>query len=130
MVARPRIMGGGDLRRGGHPLYRSGVAERELTGAAADHAWAIRLRRARLEAGWSVASAAAALSVSEGRLRRLEDGRLPVRASFMVRAARTYRQRPAAMLPGVVDVRLAEAVAALDVAAAGFDLPAEHRPKI
>ena len=44
-------------------------------------ALAIRLRRARLDVGWSLASAARAMSMSEADLYALESGAEPVRAS-------------------------------------------------
>ena len=54
-----------------------------------DLAMAIRLRRARLEAGWDVARAASFLGTSKARLTALEAGLEPVRASTVLRAART-----------------------------------------
>ena len=82
-------------------------------------ALAIRLRRARLDIGWSLAAAARAISMSEADLYALESGAEPVRASLLIRAARAYGAPLKAMLPGPGDLRLAGSVAALDASEPG-----------
>ena len=110
VVARPIDVGRHGLRLGGGHAPGCDMAGQPLT----DLAMAIRLRRARLEAGWDVARAAHVLGTSKARLTALEAGLEPVRASTLLRAARTYGVMPWSLLPEHVDLRLARAVMDLD----------------
>ena len=111
-----------ERRRGRGDPQRGGLAARLLSRTAVDHAQAIRLRQARLDAGLSVGRAARALQMTEAALRDLEEGVEPVRSSLLVRAARVYGAAPSAMLPRSSDLRLGQVVAAMDASERAGDL--------
>ena len=107
------------MRYGGSPAHRCDVARPDVEPDTAGLALAIRLRRVRLDIGWTIAKPALALRMSKAELYALESGAEPLRASHLVRAARAYDTSPSVMLPEASDLQLAEIVAALDVGETG-----------